>query len=203
MRTKTVTVLLVLGLAGGSFAQGNAILRDVQIIQVEPTVVPNPDKVKDESAAALVEEGLKNALVRSNIEVGSAPVRAHIVLEEFTGGSAMKRFMVGFGAGRSTLDGRLVIRNADGKELANVRLRVRGNLMFSAYQDNDQQARQATSEFDEKLIEEITKLRGPGAAVAAAKAPAPAAPARPAATAPPATPASPAAAPPAAATALT
>jgi len=95
-----------------------------------------------------------------DIEVADrAPLRAHIVLDEFTSGSAAKRLMVGFGAGRSTVDCRLVVQNAAGKELSNVRIRVRGNLIFSAYQGNNTQRRQAVNGFDQRLLEEIEKMK--------------------------------------------
>ena len=74
-------------------------------------------------------------------------------------GSTAKRFMVGFGAGRSTVDCRLVGQGADGKELSNVRLRVRGNLAFSPYQGNNTQRRQAVNSFDQRLLEEIEKMK--------------------------------------------
>ena len=63
-----------------------------------------------------------------------APIRAHLVLDEFTSGNTAKRFVVGFGAGRSTVDARLVFQGEDGKELASTRIRVRGNLAWGAYQ---------------------------------------------------------------------
>jgi hypothetical protein len=93
------------------------------------------DKVKADFAPVLMQDALGNALRDSNFETPeSAPIRAHIVLDEFTSGSAAKRFVVGMGAGRSTVDGRLVIQGEDGKELANTRIRVWGKLAWSAYQ---------------------------------------------------------------------
>src|SRR5215469_14399511 len=114
--------------AQNSGLQRSAILRDVKSVKVEATVVPNADMVKDTSAPNLVQDSLRNAFRSANIEVAdSAPIRAHIVLDEFTSGSTAKRFVVGFGAGRSTVDCRLVVQDADGKELSNVKIRVRGN----------------------------------------------------------------------------
>ncbi len=134
-------------------------LAGVKTVQVDPTVVPKPERVKEEHAANQVADSLRNALKDANFEIGDAPVRAHIVLDEFTSGSMAKRFMVGFGAGRSTVDCRLVIQNADGKELASRRIRVRGNLLFSPYQGGNTQRRQAVSSFEQKLLEEIEKLK--------------------------------------------
>jgi hypothetical protein len=146
--------------AQNSGLQKSAILRDVKSVQVEATVVPKPDAVKDPSAANLVQDSLKNALHSASIEVvESAPIHAHLVLDEFTSGSTAKRFMVGFGAGRSAVDCRLVLQDAEGKELSNVRIRVRGNLIFSPYQGNNTQRRQAVNSFDQRLLEEIEKLK--------------------------------------------
>jgi hypothetical protein len=176
-------VAIVLASTLGVGAQKAPILLDVTTVQVEPTVVANPDKVKDESAAKVITDSLINALRSSNLEVGESSVRAHILLEEFSAGSTAKRLLVGFGSGRSSVAGRLIFTDASGKELANVRIHVRGNLAFSAYQGNDTQRRQATNAFDEKLIEEIARLK-PRAAKAAprpssAASASPSAPAKP------------------------
>jgi hypothetical protein len=135
-------------------------LRDVKAVQLDRTVVTHPDKVKDESAPNLTQDSLRNAFRSANIDVTeSAPIRAHIVLDEFTSGSAAKRFMVGFGAGRSTIDCHLVISDADGKELKNVPIRVRGNLAWSPYQGDNTQRRQAVNSFDQRILEEIEKMK--------------------------------------------
>ena len=137
-----------------------APLRDVKTVQIDPTVIPQPDKVKEPSAANLMQDSLRNAFHSANFEVAdSAPIRAHIILHEFSSGSAAKRFMVGFGAGRSTIDCNLVVQDADGKELANVPIRVRGNLVWSPYQGNNTQRRQAVNSFDQRVMEEIEKLK--------------------------------------------
>jgi hypothetical protein len=82
-----------------------------------------------------------------------------MVLDEFSSGSTAKRVLVGFGSGRSTVDARMVFQGADGKELANVKIRVRGSLLFSGYQGSSTQRRQATSSLDQKLMEEIARLK--------------------------------------------
>jgi len=134
-------------------------LAGVKTVQVDPAVVSDPQKVKEEHASNQVTDSLRNALKAANFEVGDAPVRAHIVLDEFSSGSTAKRFLVGFGAGRSTVDCRLVIQDADGKELSSTKIRVRGNLIFSPYQGNNTQRRQAVSSFEQRLLEEIEKLK--------------------------------------------
>ena len=137
-----------------------AALRDVKAVKIEPTVVPHPEKVKNESASNLVQDSLRNAFRAANIEVAeSAPVRAHILLDEFSSGSEAKRFLVGFGAGRSTVDCHLVLVDADGKELRNVKIRVRGNLAWSPYQGNNLQRQQAVNSLDQRLLEEIEKMK--------------------------------------------
>lgn len=155
-------LVLVMCLASSSvsLAQRVAILRDVHAIQVDPTVIANPDKVKEDFAANLMQDSLRNALRTANFETPeSATVKAHIVLDEFSSGSTAKRFLVGMGAGRSTVDGRLVFQDAVGKELANVKIRVRGNLAWSSYQGGNTQRAQATNSFDRRLLEEIARLK--------------------------------------------
>jgi hypothetical protein len=109
----------------------------------------------------LVADSLRNALRNSNFEVvdQGGPVRSHIVLDEFSSGSAAKRFLVGMGAGRSTVDARLIFQDQTGKELANVKIRVRGSLLFSSYQGGNTQRRQATNSFEQRLLEEIARLK--------------------------------------------
>lgn len=161
MRLKVALAALVLslGLTGDSFAQRVAILRDVRVVQVDPTVVSKPEKVKEDFAVNLVQDALRNALRYSNFEIGDAPIKAHILLEEFSSGSTAKRLLVGFGSGRSTVKARLIFTDAGGKEIVNAKLDVKGNLLFSGYQGANTQRNQATSNFDRKLIEEIARLK--------------------------------------------
>jgi uncharacterized protein DUF4410 len=158
MQVLVVNVCLML-MVGIAQAQTSKPLAGVKTIQVDPTVVPEAGKVKEEHAPNQVADSLRNALKDANFEIGEAPIRAHIVLDEFTSGSTAKRFMVGFGAGRSTVDCRLVLQDSDGKELASRRIRVRGNLIFSPYQGNNTQRRQAVSSFEQRLLEEIETLK--------------------------------------------
>jgi hypothetical protein len=141
-------------------AQNTPPLRGVKTIQVDPTIVSNPAKVKEEAAPNLVQDSLKNAIRTANIDIGdSAPIRAHLVLDEFTSGSTTKRVLVGMGAGRSSVTCHLVVQDASGKELANKEIHVRGNLAWSPYQGNNTQRRQAVSSFDQRLLEEIEKMK--------------------------------------------
>jgi hypothetical protein len=163
MHPRVVQVLVVnaclMLVVGVALAQTPKLLVGVTTVQVDPTVVPEAGKVKEEHAANQVADSLRNALKDANFEIGEAPIRAHIVLDEFTSGSTAKRFMVGFGAGRSTVDCRLVLQDSAGKELVSRRIRVRGNLIFSPYQGNNTQRRQAVSSFEQRLLEEIEKLK--------------------------------------------
>jgi len=138
----------------------SAPLRDVKTIQVDPTIVPNPEKVKEQSAPNLVQDSLKNALRMANIEIAeSASIRAHIVLDEFTSGSTAKRVLIGLGAGRSAVTCHLVVQDADGKEITSTKIHVRGNLVWSPYQGNNTQRRQAVSSYEQKLLEEIERMK--------------------------------------------
>ena len=153
-------VLAFLSASATAEAQRSPILRDVKAVQVNPTVIGNPDKVKADSAPVLLQDALRNALRTLNIDTPNvAPIRAHLVLDEFTSGNTAKRFVVGFGAGRSTVDARLVFQGEDGTELASTRIRVRGNLAWGAYQGADRQRSQAVNSFDERLAEEIARLQ--------------------------------------------
>src|SRR5688572_8053725 len=115
-----VGLLLGGGWAGETFGQRIALLRDVRMIQVERTVVPNPAKVKEDFGPNLVEDALRNALRNANFEIADeAAIKAYIQLDEFSSGNVAKRFLVGMGAGRSTVAGRLIFTDADDKELAN------------------------------------------------------------------------------------
>lgn len=164
MRSRTcvaVVAIISLLLVAGAIAteKTNKVLAGVKTVQVDETVVPNPSKVKEDHAPNQVMDSLKRALRDADFEVGESPIRAHIVLDEFTSGSMAKRFMVGFGAGRSTVDCRLVLQDADGKELFNKKIRVRGNLIWSPYQGGNTQRRQAVNSFEQRLLEEIEGLK--------------------------------------------
>lgn len=154
-----VTTVSLLLLVQPVFAQSTHLLKDVKVVQVEPTLVANPAKVKDETAPNAAESTLRSALTSSGFEVGESPIHAHLVLEEYSSGSTAKRMLVGFGSGRSTIAGRLVFTDADQKELASVPLKVRGNFMFSSYDTGGQQRKEAVSNFERKLIEEIGRLK--------------------------------------------
>lgn len=159
---KTIILLMATTLLLGCFvsAQDGAPLRGIKTVQVDPTVVSDPQKVKDQAAPNLVQDALRNALRAANIELAdSSPIHFHLILDEFTSGSQAKRTLIGLGAGRSTVTCRLVMADASGKELANIRIHVRGNLAFSPYEGDNTQRRQALSSFDQRLMEEIERMK--------------------------------------------
>ncbi len=143
-----------------SFCSAAGVLENGRKIQVDPTVIEQPDKVKDPMAANLVRYNLRAAVRDELLEEGNSPIRAHIVLDEFSSESGAKRLM-DLGTGRSirTVDGRLVIQDASGKELASVKIHVRGSVAFGPSEGNNTQGRQAASDFEQRLLEEITRLK--------------------------------------------
>ncbi len=133
-------------------------LHEVKVVQLESTVVSNPAKVKGDYAADMLRDDLKRALQSAGFEIGDSPVKAHLVLDEFTSGSTAERFIVGFGAGRSTVDTRLVVTDGE-KEAATVHIKVRGNLALSPYEGGNTQRREAVNSFEQRLLEELYKLK--------------------------------------------
>lgn len=143
-----------------SAPSATAPLHEVKAVEVDPTVVPDPSKVKDNAAPNVVEDSLKDALQRAGIQVAeNAAIHAHLVLDEFSSGSVAKRMTVGFGAGRSNVECHLVLDDASGKEVSNIPIHVRGNKAFAGYEGNGTQKRQALSSLDQKLLEEVQKLK--------------------------------------------
>jgi hypothetical protein len=89
-------------------------------------------------APSLVQDSLKNALSAANIGLAdSAPVRAQIVLDEFTAGNTAERALLGIAAGRSSVTCHLVLHDADGKELSSAEVHVVSNVAFNPLQGND------------------------------------------------------------------
>jgi hypothetical protein len=144
MRTAGIAIAYVVAISTVSIlnAQSSQLLKGVKQIAVEDTIVGNKEKVKEDFAPALVADSLRNALKGSNFEVveSGAAVRSHVVLDEFS-------------------SGRLVFQDQTGKELANIPIRVRGNLAWSSYQGGNTQRRQATNSFEQRLSEEIARLK--------------------------------------------
>ena len=153
-------LVFVAATSAAAFCSPGGVLENVKKIQVDPTVIEQPQKVKDARAANLIRYDLRAAVRDALFEEGDSPTRAHIVLDEFFSESKAKR-LIGFGSGRSTstVDGRLVIQNASGKELASVKIHIRGSVASSPADGNNTQGRQPTSDFEKRLLEEIERLK--------------------------------------------
>ena len=137
-------------------------LQDVSRVQILPTVVGNSKAVKNPDAAEMVEQSLRRSILANDIQVTeSAPIKVRLLLDEFSGGSFAKRFTIGFGAGRSTVSCRIQLLGPGDNEIANVRVRVRGDLSWGGYEGNATQTKQAVNKFDLALMDEIAKWQGP------------------------------------------
>jgi hypothetical protein len=153
-------LLFVVATSTAAFCSPGGVLEKVTKIQVDPTVVEQPEKVKDAIAANLIRYNLRAAVKDAHLEEGESPIRAHFVLDEFTSESNTKRLM-GLTGDRdaSTVDGRLVIQDATGKELASIKIHLRGSVTFSQVGGDNTKGRQATSDFEQRLLKEIEGLK--------------------------------------------
>jgi hypothetical protein len=132
------------------------VLETVTKIQVDPTAVEQPDKVTDPVAVNLVRYNLRAAVKDAHLEEGKSPITAHFVLDAYSSQGAAKRVLgIGSGQTTSTIDGRLVIQDASGKELANVKIHVHGTVAFSQGDGNGH----PTSDFEQRLLQEIERLK--------------------------------------------
>jgi hypothetical protein len=157
---RTVQVLLFAAAATLAVCSAGGVLDNVKKIQVDPTVIEQPAKVRDAVAANLVRYDLRAAVRDARFDEGDSPTRAHFVLDEFTSEGAAKRVM-DFGTGHAprTVDGRLVIQDASGKELASVKIHLRGSVAFSPGDESSTQGRRPASDFERRLLEEIERLK--------------------------------------------
>jgi hypothetical protein len=138
------------------------VLERISTLQVDPTVVTNPEKVKDPAAAAnLVRFTLRSAIREAHFAEGNSPVRIHIVLDEFSSSDGKVRRVLNLGSSRSDslVDGKLVIQDASGKQLATREIHFRGNVGLNADENPDPSHRQATSDFEQVLIDELQRLK--------------------------------------------
>jgi hypothetical protein len=148
----TVVLAIVLAAAGP--------LAGVKIVQVDPTEVPDPSKVKNDWAANWVHDQIVASLQQTGFQVGDSPVHAKVVLQEFTSGSTAERVLIDLGAGRSSITGTLVFTDAaTTKQLYSKAIHVRGALAFSPYEGDNTQRKQAENSFEQKLVEEIESLK--------------------------------------------
>ena len=130
-------------------------MRDIKVIRVDATIVALADHSQkvDETAPNLIQDNVRSAVRNAGFEVSDSPVSVHFVLEDFSSGSIARRWVVGFGAGRSSITGHLILQGPDGKELANGRLHVNGAL--DPYQKDGTQRREAFSRLQQAVLEQL------------------------------------------------
>ena len=111
-------------------------------------------------AGKLIRYDLRAAVKDAHLEEGDSSIRAFFVLDEFSSESPARR-LIGMGSGKDTctVDGKLVFQDADGKELANVKIHVRGSVAFSPGEGSDTSGRHTTSDLERRLSQEIEKLK--------------------------------------------
>lgn len=159
MQSVARTVALIALLLGALPAKAGA-LTGVKMIQVDATEISDANKVKVDWAANWAHDQLVAAIQQAGFQAGDAPIHAKIILDEFTSGSMAKRFVVGLGAGRSSITARVIFEDkSGGKKLSETRIHVRGGLIFSPYEGGNTQTRQAETSFEQKLFEEIESLK--------------------------------------------
>jgi hypothetical protein len=139
------------------------VLEKVSTLQVDPTVVSNPEKVKDPAAAKLVRFTLQSAVREAHFAEGSSPIRIHVILDEFSSSDGKVRRVLDLNSGRSDsiVDGKLVVQDATGKELASRVIHFRGNVAFSSADNTDTGGppRRPASDFEQILIDELQGLK--------------------------------------------
>jgi len=137
------------------------VLEKVVTIQVDPTVVPNPDKVKDLAAPNLLRFNLRAAVEQAHFLEGKSPVRIHIVLDEFSSSNGKVKRVLNLGSSKTDnfVDGKLVVQDASGKELAAREIHFHGNVGLNPDDNRDPQRRQPTSDFEQLLIDELQRLK--------------------------------------------
>jgi hypothetical protein len=155
--------LFVFVTSSAALGAPRGVLENITKIQVDPTVVEHPDKIDDEIAASLVRYNLRAAIHSAHIEEGVSPVHAHIVLDGFSSESTTRKVLLDMGSGQDlcTVDGRLVIVDAGGKELANIKIHVHGRAVFADAEANPVFAdgRNPTSDLERRLLREIEALK--------------------------------------------
>jgi len=153
-------LLFISAASAAAFCSPGGVLEKVNKIQVDPTVVDPSSKIDDSVAPSLVRYNLRAAVRDAHMEEGNSPIRAHIVLDIFSSESPVRK-AAGMGSGRSTntVDGKLVIQDANGKELASVKSHVHGSVAFSTSDADGDRGGHATSDLEQRLLKEIEALR--------------------------------------------
>jgi hypothetical protein len=154
-------LLFIVATSTLAFCSPQGVLEKVTKIQVDPTVVTNPEKVKDPAAPNLLRFSLRAAVMKAHFEEGSSPVRIRIVLDEFSSAKGKVKRVLDLGASRmdDLVDGKLVVQDASGRQLASREIHFRGNLGLNPDDNADPQHRLATSDFEQVLIDELLRLK--------------------------------------------
>ena len=154
-------MLFVAAATAVAFCSPEGVLEKVTTIQVDPTVVTNPDKVKDPAAPNLLRFNLRAAVAQAHFQEGNSPVRIHIVLDEFSSSNGKVKRVLNLGSSKTDnfVDGKLVVQDASGKQLATREIHFHGNVGLNPDDNADPQRRQATSEFEQLLIDELVRLK--------------------------------------------
>jgi hypothetical protein len=158
---KILQVLFVVAAAStAAFCSPGGVLEKVTKIQVDPTVIEHPENVEGTITGDLVRYNLRAAVKDAHFEEGDSPVHAHFVLDKFFSEGGVKK-LTGLGTGRNTktVDGKLVIQDSSGKELASVPIHLHGSVAFAQAQWDEAQGRHATSDFEQRLLKEIEMLK--------------------------------------------
>jgi hypothetical protein len=143
-----------------AFCSPDGALAKVKKIRVDPTVVEQPEKVKDSVAPNLVRYNLRAAVRDAHLLEGDSPIRAHVVLDNFSSeGPAKRVFDLDTGKNTCTVDGRLVIEDDAGKELASVPIHIHGSVDFGLPPASDSEGHQVTSDLERRLIDAIGSLK--------------------------------------------
>jgi hypothetical protein len=143
-----------------AFGSPDGVLTRVKEIRVDPTVVEQPDKVKESVAPNLVRYNLRAAVRDSHLLEGDSPVRAHMVLDGFSSEGPAKHVLdLDTGKNTCTVDGKLVIEDDTGKELASVPIHVHGSVDFGLPPAGDSESHQVTSDLEKRLLAAIGSLK--------------------------------------------
>jgi len=158
MREVRLSGVFIFILAVGAVAQEAPALRGVGAVKVLSTEIPKPKEVKVQGSAVAAEDALREALKASEIEItNDARVRAHLVLDKISVVGSPRRRLLGIASGRSSVQGRLVLQDADGKELLNKKLNAENSILSDPGFTSE--AENLMSELRRKIQEEIARQK--------------------------------------------
>lgn len=154
------TLIVLVATSTAAFSSPGGLLENTRKIRIDPTVVGQTGNVDYAMAGKLIRYDLRAAAKDAHLEEGDSPIRAFFVLDEFSSESPARK-LIGMGSGKNTctVDGKLVFQDAGGKELASVKIHVRGSVAFSPGEGSDTSGRHTTSDLERRLSQEIEKLK--------------------------------------------